>query len=217
MSGVGSNTADMREAVVHVPDEAMVALGLGDLVSLLREAGLLAATELACHGPGGLVALSLEEPLQTERLRAADGVVWVERLAGEDAARYLLKVEAEGADITEPRGLVHEVVALEADGASFSVVGPHDAVTSHVREIDQAAPGVTLSQFSDYAGPRDAMDALTSRQREVVEAAHEAGYFDVPRTASVADVAETLGLDPSTVGEHLQRAQRNLVSRLLAG
>lgn len=210
------NGDDMREAVVHVPDEAMAAMGLADLVSLLREAGLVAATELACHGAGGLVALSLEEPLPADRLRAADGVAWVERLAGDDPARYLLKVEADDPDIAAPSELVHDVVALEPDGASFSVVGPQEAVVRHVREIDAAGPGVTLSQFTDYAGPSEALDALTARQREVVEVAHEAGYYEVPRTASVADVAERLELDPSTVGEHLQRAQRNLVSRILA-
>lgn len=207
----------MRQAVLHVPDDAMAAMGLSELVSLLREAGLVSATELACHGSGGLVALSLAAAVDAARLRAAEGVEWVERLAGDDPASYLLKVEAGNADLSAPTEVVHDAVALDDDGATFSVVGPRDAVASHVREVDEAAPGVTLTQFTNYAGPRDALDALTARQREVVEVAHEAGYFEIPRTASVADVAETLELDPSTVGEHLQRAQRNLVSRLVGG
>lgn len=207
----------MREAVVHVPDEAMAAMGLSELVSILRDARVVSARELACHGSGGLVALAVAEAIDTDRLRSADGVEWVERLAGDDPVSYLLKVEARNADLSEPSEVVHDVLALKDDGAVFSVVGPGDAVADHVRSVDDAAPGVRLTRFTDYEGPRDMQDAMTPRQREVVEAAYEAGYFEVPRTASVVEVARTLDLDPSTVGEHLQRAQRNLVSRFVAG
>jgi len=39
--------------------------------------------------------------------------------------------------------------------------------------------------------------------------------YEVPRGASTDDVAEAVGLDPSTVAEHLQRAERNLLGQLL--
>ena len=59
-------------------------------------------------------------------------------------------------------------------------------------------------------------EELTDRQREVVETASEAGYYEV-REASTAAVAEELGLDPSTVPEHLQRAERNLLTHHIGG
>jgi predicted DNA binding protein len=49
----------------------------------------------------------------------------------------------------------------------------------------------------------------------VLRTAHRLGYFAVPREASTAEVAAALGLDDSTVAEHLQRAERNLLDRLL--
>ncbi len=76
---------------------------------------------------------------------------------------------------------------------------------------------MAISRLAEYAGPRDPTDALTARQRELLEVAHEAGDIDVPRSVNVGDVAERLDLDPSTVGEPLQRAERNLVTRLLVG
>lgn len=49
--------------------------------------------------------------------------------------------------------------------------------------------------------------SLTSRQQEVLEAAVALGYYESPRAATQADVAEAVGATPSTVGEHLQKVE----------
>ncbi len=56
---------------------------------------------------------------------------------------------------------------------------------------------------------------LTDRQLEVLETAHRLGYFDCPRAANATEVAATLGIDPSTLSEHLRAAQRKLVGDLI--
>lgn len=56
---------------------------------------------------------------------------------------------------------------------------------------------------------------LTERQREVLTAAYEAGYFDHPKGANAGEVAESLGIDRSTFSEHVAAAQRKLLSTLL--
>lgn len=57
--------------------------------------------------------------------------------------------------------------------------------------------------------------ALTDRQRQVLATAHDAGYFEHPKEASAADVADQLGIARSTFSEHLAAAQRNLLDELL--
>jgi predicted DNA binding protein len=52
---------------------------------------------------------------------------------------------------------------------------------------------------------------LTARQAEVFEAAHRAGYFEIPREATLRDVAERTSVNKSTASETLRRAVRNLV------
>jgi hypothetical protein len=59
------------------------------------------------------------------------------------------------------------------------------------------------------------MRTLTDRQREVLETAHEMGYFEYPRDANATEVAEALGIEPSTFSEHLAAAQRKLMQELL--
>jgi hypothetical protein len=56
---------------------------------------------------------------------------------------------------------------------------------------------------------------LTDRQREVVETAYELGYFEYPRGANATEVAEDLGIQPSTFTEHLTAAQGKLLGELL--
>ncbi len=59
------------------------------------------------------------------------------------------------------------------------------------------------------------MSQLTDRQREVLQQAYEMGYFEYPRTANASEVAEELGIRPSTFTEHLNTAQSKLLDDLL--
>ncbi|WP_440770500.1 helix-turn-helix domain-containing protein [Natronorubrum sp. DTA28] len=58
-------------------------------------------------------------------------------------------------------------------------------------------------------------DLLTTRQREILETAHELGYFEYPKGANATDVAEELGIARSTFTEHLAAAQTKLLDALL--
>jgi len=58
---------------------------------------------------------------------------------------------------------------------------------------------------------------LTDRQREVLETAHDMGYFEHPKGANAGEVAEALGITTSTFTEHLSTAQRKLLGAILAG
>lgn len=56
---------------------------------------------------------------------------------------------------------------------------------------------------------------LTARQREVLETAHEMGYFDYPRDANAESVADELDIQSSTFAEHLAAAQGKLLDELI--
>ncbi|MEF8783509.1 MAG: helix-turn-helix domain-containing protein [Haloarculaceae archaeon] len=59
------------------------------------------------------------------------------------------------------------------------------------------------------------LDRLTDRQRDVIETAYGMGYFEYPRGANASEVAEALGIKPSTLAEHLAAAQSKLFEELL--
>lgn len=58
-------------------------------------------------------------------------------------------------------------------------------------------------------------DRLTERQKEVLQTAYEAGYYEWPRNVTGQEVAETLGIAPATFTQHLRAAEQKLVSLLL--
>jgi hypothetical protein len=59
------------------------------------------------------------------------------------------------------------------------------------------------------------LDRLTDRQRDVIETAYRMGYFEYPRDANASEVAKALGIEPSTLAEHLAAAQSKLFEELL--
>jgi len=103
-----------------------------------------------------------------------------------------------------------QLTARLAPGATIpAVVDRLDAVAATVsiaskREIDRAD-----------ATHEDALDALTDRQRTVLTAAYENGYFEWPRDASGDDLADALDIAPATFHQHLRAAHRNLLDELL--
>lgn len=76
---------------------------------------------------------------------------------------------------------------------------------------------LTRSEQPDGSGDLVFVDrtVLTDRQREVLETAHEMGYFDHPKRANATDVAEALDVNRSTFAEHLSAAQSKLLDAIL--
>ncbi|WP_336035578.1 helix-turn-helix domain-containing protein [Halobacterium yunchengense] len=102
-------------------------------------------------------------------------------------------------------------VVYRADGtASFTVVGAADDLADAVEDARTVAD-LEITRYGDY-DPRQTeyAAAITDRQREVVEAAVDLGYYDVPKTASQADVADALDCAASTAAEHLRKAEAAL-------
>lgn len=205
----------MREAVLRVDDDDLAALGLDEFLAVCREAGLEHVAELSCHGDGGIASVRVERPLDESRLEALESVDWAERVGTEAGASYLVKLQApdDSSSLDRSDAPVSESVATVADdGFELSLVGSESAVAGRVRDWSDAGVPVELRRLGGYSPDDSALRSLTERQREVLRTAFELGYFDVPRAVTTRDVAVELDLDPSTVSEHLQRAERRLLN-----
>jgi hypothetical protein len=212
----------MREAVLSVSDRDIDSLGIGDLVSLTRAAGLEDFEELACEGSGALVQVEVESRVDEGRL---DGLEYVEEWdhdgPTDDRATHLYRIAfttpGVPEDITEH---TDDLVGtcdpdLSDEGATWSLTGPLEAISGTVDGYETVGVSPDLRRLDAYEGETDPLDGLTERQREVIETAWDMGYYEVPKDASTEDVAASLDLDGSTVAEHLQRAERNLLAEHL--
>jgi predicted DNA binding protein len=64
---------------------------------------------------------------------------------------------------------------------------------------------------------KDPIAVLTGRQKEALLAAKRLGYYDIPRKAGTQRVAAELKLSKATALEHLRKAERRLIDRILSG
>lgn len=159
-----------------------------------------------------------------ERLRAVDSIDRFETAPG-DEGFYLKAHETLGGSLEAFLGAFEDtdflsvppIVYRSRGRLSFGVVGPPTQLQASFDALPDEI-GVTVDRLGEYAGGRRLTGVgLTERQREAVRAAARVGYYDVPRTGSVADVARELDCASSTAGTHLRKAEAALVDALLDG
>lgn len=210
----------MREANVTVSDSDFDAMGIEEFVSLGREAGIREFEELVCHGTGAVVQVEVETRYDEERLAELACVDEWEHVSETDGGQlYVIAFTAPEL----PDSLAEEAEdllgtcdpKLDDESATLSLVGSQETISGTISEYEAAGLSPDLRALGSYDGGTDPTDALTDRQREVIQTAFEMGYYDVPRDASTEAVAAELELDGSTVSEHLQRAERNVLRRVL--
>jgi DNA-binding CsgD family transcriptional regulator len=210
----------MREANVSVDESGFDAMGIENLIAHGREAGIQEFEELSCHGTGGVVQITVDEPYNESQLSELDCVdEWNYIAETERGHCYVIAVTAPGLPEHMAETAAELVGTCEAElgdrGATLSLVGPQETISETIRSYEAAGVSTDLRRLGAYEGRSHPTDSLTDRQQEVIQTAFDMGYYDVPRAASTETVADEIGLDGSTVAEHLQRAERNLLSQLL--
>ena len=106
-------------------------------------------------------------------------------------------------------------VRYRADGTvSVSLFGPAAELQAAVEAVPDPVE-VSVDSVGGLGATTATVETrLTERQREAVRAAVDLGYYEVPREADHADVAEAIGCAPSTAAEHLRKAESAVLSSL---
>lgn len=210
----------MHEAILHLSLRELSELGLGELVDHLTTVGLHRLSEFTTHGSRVLYYVVTEEPVPPGTLDAIPSLVWWTRLRTDtEAGVYLCTVTPP--DESAVCSLIGHVNGDGADSESeieISVIGPATCLEQSPTlstASEWREPAAYLDRLTTPSGQTTPLSSLTDRQREILQLAFEMGYYEVPRTASSEDIATRVSLDPSTVAEHLQRAERNLLGDLL--
>ncbi|KZN26468.1 bacterio-opsin activator [Haladaptatus sp. R4] len=86
----------------------------------------------------------------------------------------------------------------------FDDVDEGDALSFEILEMGEYHPDE--SSFSRM---------FTPRQEEVLEVAVDLGYYNVPRQATLADIAEVVGIGPTTASEHLRKVEERVFNEIV--
>ncbi|WP_321169338.1 helix-turn-helix domain-containing protein [Halorubrum salinum] len=98
--------------------------------------------------------------------------------------------------------------------ARIDVTAPHERVA----EFGRMLRGVDANFDVEYVQQRlNPDELLTDRQREILLEAVDLGYYEVPRTCTLTEVADHVGIPKSTCSEVLQRVERTVVREFVDG
>ncbi|WP_226007523.1 bacterio-opsin activator domain-containing protein [Natrinema salinisoli] len=165
------------------------------------------------------------EPAQVDDLARAHESVDTRLLSGgENSALFEFHVSDECPAVTLAElGALPQVVRAEGGTGrivaevppQYDAVAITDSFLDRVPEAEFSAKRETDSlttPFSRTGFRRELRSRLTERQREVLEAAFEAGYYEWPRECSGEAVAAELGISSPTFSEHIHAAERKLLT-----
>lgn len=135
-------------------------------------------------------------------------------VSGSCPVRTLAERGATPTRVTSTDGNGRIVCAVPGECETADVVGTFleahpTAELVAKRERDRTTTGLLEGGFEQLLDER-----LTDRQREILEAAYEAGYFRRPRETTGEELAEELGICGATLSQHVRAAQHNLLSIL---
>lgn len=135
-----------------------------------------------------------------------DGLVYLHCEMNESLRGILSAVQQSEIIMTMP------IEFLDDDRLRVTFIGEYKPLQ---RILDKAAEfvDIEIERVSEYRSEDRLTSMLTDRQQEILNTAVERGYYDVPRQATIRDIADALELSQATVGEHLQKIE----SRVLSG
>ena len=149
-------------------------------------------------------------------LSGVDSVTTTELVADDDGTYAFLRQDAYEFDdalldlITEA-GVVFlpPITFRESGAASFEAVGEAARLSAFHETLSERLD-TRIERVTDFHR-HSSSAAVTDRQRAAIEAAVSVGYYEVPRTGTVADVAAMLDCTTSTAGELLRKGEAAIV------
>lgn len=175
-------------------------------------------------GTGVMLYRLYGDPLELgDVLEEVDDVLAMDLLGQQDDRFHLYVHVAPGEPAGQLMTLAQEHALIidtpirftDSGGLRIRIVGTHDMLREALAKLPDDI-GITIEQVGQYSPDRrDVLSMLTDRQAEVFRTAVEHGYYEIPRRATHEDIAGTLGCAPSTVDEHLRKAESRVLSTLV--
>ncbi|WP_265111236.1 helix-turn-helix domain-containing protein [Halosolutus halophilus] len=174
--------------------------------------------------PTGLFEVDGDEDRVRTELNGSNGVRSVETAPVTDGTFNLLVTldpstvallrDAFGA-ITQEGMVVAKPVVYRDERVHSRIVGSSSALQAAIGKFPSDIE-LEIDTIGEFDRRRDSpLSMLSDRQREAVVTAFSLGYYDHPREATHEDLADRMGCAPNTVSDHLQKAEKKIVTALL--
>lgn len=102
---------------------------------------------------------------------------------------------------------------IEAGKAEWNVTAPRDRLSALGDQLREFGISFEVAYIHQEF---ESEQLLTDQQSSLVRAAVDRGYYDTPRTCSLTELADELGMAKSTCSEMLHRAEGKIIKEFLA-
>jgi len=100
----------------------------------------------------------------------------------------------------------------------MSVIGDRQALTRFMAMVKKHVGEVVKMSMTRAAYQRrDILTVLTDRQREVLTAANDHGYYDYPKGISSEDLSKKVDISKPVLLQHLRKAEGRIMADIFAG
>lgn len=114
-------------------------------------------------------------------------------------------------------GLVVAKPVIYRDGqVHVRIVGSSSTLQTAISKLSSNMEFEIIT-IGEFDRSRDTpLSMLSDRQREALVTAFNLGYYEHPRETTHGDIAAQLGCAPNTVSDHLQKAEKKIMTEALA-
>lgn len=171
--------------------------------------------------PDGETGISLAEikspeiPTVLAAFEAADEIAELELLQTNEN-QVLVQFETSEPLLLFPvrdSGIPLELPFVIQDGeAVWEVTASQSGLSQLGEQLEAVGIGYTVDYVKQHVEPNQ---LLTERQRRLVQAAIDHGYYDTPRECSLTELAEILDIAKSTCSETLHRAEEKIMKQFI--
>jgi DNA-binding CsgD family transcriptional regulator len=99
------------------------------------------------------------------------------------------------------------------NGLEFRIFGISSSIRSFLEFVRTVMPPDAIGVQTIKNGAEKSYDFLTDKQREVLELAVRRGYYEDGSEVTLKQLADEMGIARSTIGEHLKRAESEVVKK----
>jgi predicted DNA binding protein len=99
----------------------------------------------------------------------------------------------------------------------YSCIGDQKNLTKFIEIMKNYGEIVNMRFPKAAYQEHDILSVLTEKQREVLIAAHEHGYYDYPKKINSERLSEKVNISKATLVQHLRKAEGRLLANILAG
>lgn len=178
-----------------------------EVVSALTDEGV---------GTALLEVTSVHLPDVLEDIRVADAVESIDllRVVGDQALAQVETHEPLLLQTLEASRIPFDTPLVAEDGSvTLTVTATRDRIAELGEQLEAFGMSYELLYIHQSVG---SAELLTEPQRQLLVTAIESGYYDVPRTCTLTELAEREGIAKSSASERLHRAESTVITEWAA-